>query len=191
MIELTQKLLKEVLDYNSSNGEFTWKMRRVEMFQHCVIPQRTCAAWNKKNAGNPAGWVEYVDAPLIGYIRVKVFGKIYKAHRLAFLYMEGSFPECDVDHIDGIGLNNAWVNLRPASMLENAQNHSKQKNNISGVVGVGWHKGMDKWVAYICGRNRRKHIGYFDLFEDAVLASRKAETSLGYHENHGRQVASC
>jgi len=190
MIELTQELLKEVLDYNPFTGVFTWNLRTVDMFQHCVIPHRTCNAWNKKNAGNVAGWVEYQDAPLIGYRKVKVFGKIYKTHRLAFLYMEGSFPECDVDHIDGVGLNNAWANLRSASKLENAQNHSMQKNNISGSVGVGWHKGMDKWVAYIGGKNRRKHLGYFDLFEDAAVARQKAEASLGYHENHGRQALS-
>ena len=41
-----------------------------------------------------------------GYIVIMVNNKIYSAHRLAFLYMEGYFPEYCVDHIDRNPSNN-------------------------------------------------------------------------------------
>src|ERR1700685_1864374 len=51
----------------------------------------------------------------------------------------------EVDHRDGNGLNNQRHNLRIATHGQNMCNRSMQKNNISGVRGVCWHKDAGKW----------------------------------------------
>jgi hypothetical protein len=68
--KLTQAELMEVLDYNQFNGEFHWIKRRqgVQIY-------------------NIAGAVNK-----IGYRCIMINFKQYLAHRLAFLWMTGSFP---------------------------------------------------------------------------------------------------
>lgn len=74
------------------------------------------------------------------------------------------------DHIDRNTFNNRRYNLRPATMSENATNRSLQKNNTSGVKGVYWHKGMQKWRAQINVNKKRINIGYFNTIEEATIA---------------------
>lgn len=52
------------------------------------------------------------------------------------------------------------------------------KNNTSGVTGVGYNKRKGKWYASIrfCGKNH--WLGYHDNMEDAVKARRDAEDKL-------------
>lgn len=78
------------------------------------------------------------------------------------------------DHIDRNPLNNRKNNLRKATRQENSRNQSKSTRNTSGVVGVGWYKRYDKWVAYI-ETDKRKTIGYFDNKDDAIRARLNAE----------------
>ena len=78
------------------------------------------------------------------------------------------------DHIDRNPLNNRKNNLRKATKRENSRNQSKSTRNTSGVVGVGWYKRYDKWVAYI-ETDKQKTIGYFDNKEDAIRARLNAE----------------
>ena len=103
-----------------------------------------------------------------GYIRIKVNGKLYRAHRLAFLYMTGSTPLDCTDHINGIKNDNRWCNLREATKQENRHNTGVQKNNTSGFKGVSWHKHAKKWRARARFNKKEIHIGYYN---DANLAS--------------------
>lgn len=83
----------------------------------------------------------------------------------------------DIDHKDGelSRKDNRKSNLRIATRSQNQMNKGKQKNNKSGVVGVGWHKTSGKWAAYIAVDNKQIHLGLFDNFEDAVKARKEAE----------------
>ena len=68
-----------------------------------------------------------------------------------------------VDHLSGIKLDNRRSNLNVCSNRKNLLN----KDHVSGIR---WYKELKKWRARI----GRKHIGYFNRFEDAVTAKQQA-----------------
>lgn len=47
----------------------------------------------------------------------------------------------------------------------------------SGHVGVAWHKGINKWIAYINIGGHRTYLGNFENLEDAISAREKAESN--------------
>lgn len=59
------------------------------------------------------------------------------------------------DHKDRNPLNNRRHNLRPANQQENNRNHSKPRINTSSVIGVGWHKTLNKWQSRIYINKKR------------------------------------
>lgn len=103
-----------------------------------------------------------------GYVGIRIAGRSYLAHRLAFLVMEGVVPRF-VDHINGIRTDNRWENLRPASCHINQQNLQRaQRNSKSGLLGVMHHKNhTPEWSARIYYDGRSHHLGYFKRPEDA------------------------
>jgi len=78
-----------------------------------------------------------------------------------------------VDHINGNGLDNRRLNLRPATRAQNSQNRGKHQTiHHSRFKGVTLHRG--KWVAYIYLNGKRKHLGYFSSQEEAAKAYDKS-----------------
>jgi AP2 domain. len=155
---LTRERLVELLHYNSITGVFTWRKSR-----------------GRASALSPAG----ADNGR-GYIQIKVDGKKYYAHRLAFLYMIGEFPPEDVDHINGIKHDNRWENLRACSRSENLYNTQVRRDNSAGVKGVDWDKQRGKYVARIKINGRQTHLGRFSSLDEAKKAYDRAA-----RENHG------
>jgi len=49
-------------------------------------------------------------------ILINVFGKSYYAHMLAFLYVQGFFPENKIRHINNCTFDNRWSNLVETSI---------------------------------------------------------------------------
>ncbi|WP_210531178.1 HNH endonuclease, partial [Pantoea ananatis] len=92
--------------------------------------------------------------------------------------MTGEWPSSCVDHIDHQRDNDAWVNLRTATFSQNMHNRSMNRNNISGVKGVCWHKRYGKWYAQIMRAGKTYSIGLFDNLEDAKIAVETARASL-------------
>ncbi len=104
MINLTQERLKEVLEFNPKTGEF---LR--------LVTSGRCDRWKANSiAGN-------LNRKL-GYVQIRVDGVLYYAHRLAWLWMTGARPICQIDHIDMDRANNRWANLREATQAENMAN---------------------------------------------------------------------
>lgn len=175
MIE--QSKLKERLSYNPSTGCFTW-LKRTD--NKPMVNQ-----WNGKLVGKTAGTSRKTKQGKT-YIFINVSNKISRAHRLAFIYMNGSIPSgMEVDHINGDGTDNRWENLRLVNRTVNSQNHRKNSNNTSGVTGVVWNKRASKWMARIGFNGKTINLGYFDDLFSASLARKEAENKYGYHKNHG------
>jgi hypothetical protein len=164
MQELTQTELKEILHYNPETGEFNW----IE----------------SKQGRKLNGFVGTIDKTN-GYLRIKTNNKRYYAHRLAFLWMTGSFPIKQTDHRNHNRLDNRWINLRTVSRQENQRNRSLNSNNKSGFVGVSWHKHANKWVAQIRINGKLKYLGLFTDLAEAIDTRKKANIKYGYHKNHG------
>lgn len=49
------------------------------------------------------------------------------------------------------------------------------KNNVSGHKGVWWDEKRQKWEAFIQIHGKRKHLGRYNKYEDAVKARQRAE----------------
>lgn len=111
-------------------------------------------------------------------IIIGVFGKYYRAHRLAFLFMTGKLlpRHIDVDHEDGDDFNNRWSNLRPATRGQNNwNNHNIRCDNKSGVRGVSWSIQAGKWTARVTVNKKVIHLGNFAKLKDAAKVRRAAE----------------
>jgi len=62
-----------------------------------------------------------------------------------------------------------------------------RRNNTSGVTGVCWQARKRKWLADICFKGKRYSLGYYQQFEDAVKARKRAEEEL--HDKFLREFA--
>ncbi|YP_009965997.1 HNH homing endonuclease (ACLAME 27) [Escherichia phage H8] len=152
-----QERLKELLEYNPDTGLFI----------------RLVAVGNQK-AGNIAGTLRKD-----GYIQIKVDGKPYLAHQLAFLYMEGYTPEM-VDHINRVRSDNRWVNLRESNNQENQRN--KATRSKSGYLGISWRKRDQKWEVNVANfRGTNMYGGSFRYLDLELAVKRANELRLQLH----------
>ncbi len=166
---ITQERLQELLHYNPDTGVFTWKVRTS----------------NSVHVGDIAG-NRFTKADGKSYLQIQIDYKLYKAHRLAWLYTHGQFPEGEMDHINGDGTDNRLINLRDVTSSENSRNRRLQSNNASGTCGVSWYESRRKWRAEIRADSKRLHLGLFENIQDAIAARKAAERKHGYHPNHGQ-----
>lgn len=168
-MELTQAYLKSIVHYDPETGVFTRKAKTS----------------NRIKAGDIMGCVDSN-----GYLTASIMYRLYRLHRLAFLYMEGCLPPAHVDHINGIRHDNRWANLRHATDSVNRKNSCRSTANTSGVVGVSWDSRRSKWEAYIKADKRHHHLGRYSELADAVSVRKAAEIKYGFHDNHGRDAHS-
>ena len=101
------------------------------------------------------------------YVFIGLLGKMYRAHRLAFLYMTGEIPQI-IDHINLDKHDNKWGNLRAATVSLNGANRERPKNNKSGVKGVLYNPRDDRWIAKLKVGKRNVYLGQYREFNDAV-----------------------
>lgn len=148
---LSQETLKQLLDYDELTGVFRWKVAR-----------------GNKTIGSIAGYVTWH-----GYVEIKINRKTYWAHRLVWLFVHGSFPKDQIDHIDCDRKNNSLSNLREATVAQNSHNKRDSKRNKTGFRGVS--KSGSKYVATISINGTHRHIGTFDKPEIAYEAYVKAK----------------
>lgn len=115
----------------------------------------------------------------MGRMYVGVNKKLVLLHRVVFLMHHGYLPNM-VDHIDGNPLNNRIENLRPATRSENNQNRKTNKNTVSGIKGVDWHKQVGKWRVQVRVAGKKKHFGLYAHKEIAETIAMMAR-----HKHHG------
>lgn len=144
--------LRESLYYDHSIGHFTWKK---------------ISKYHIEKLGSLAGCT--CDD---GYHYIKIDGRRYKTHRLAWFYYYGSWPKGVIDHINGNGLDNRVCNLRDVSITINAQNHKEgiKKNGLP--TGVSLCK--NGFRARIQVNKKKMALGVYGTSEEALKAYRLA-----------------
>ena len=147
--DLTAERVRELLHYDPKTGEFTWRVSR----------------GGGVKAGDIAGTINKTK----GYRNIWIGGN-YKAHRLAWLYVHGTWPEDQIDHINHVKTDNRIANLRPATNGQNMQNRPHQRNSPSGFKGVLGRSKSGRLPAKIAANGKQIWLGHFDSPELAYAA---------------------
>lgn len=145
----TAEELRSLLDYDPATGIFRWRRSA-----------------GTSAAGDLAGCVRG------RYWIIGIRGRRYRAHRLAWVYVYGVWPELEIDHRDTFTLNNAIANLRQATRLQNTHNSKPHRANKIGLKGVTASRG--KFHAKIRANFQTIYLGAFDTAEAAHAAYRTA-----------------
>lgn len=157
---LSQEYLQSIFDYK--DGNLYWKKRK-----------------GKKLAGDIAGTKSH------HYWQVCINYKIYRNHRLIWIYHNGTNPNY-IDHINGETFDNRIENLRDCNLNQNLFNKKKNKNNSSGIKGISWSKQKNRWRARILFERKEIHIGYFSDIKKAEFELKKARKQIhGLFANNG------
>lgn len=156
---LTVDYLKERLEYDQSSGLF----------------------YHKHDFGSRYKKGDRADTPgharLSGYRLINLLNQKFLAHRVAWLYVHGVFPDLHVDHINGDKSDNRICNLRIVDLQKNIQNQRKpSKRSTTGVLGVHMHQG--KFRAALTVDRKRIHIGMYETKEAAYAAYLDAKRRL-------------
>lgn len=142
---LTAVRLRELLTYDPLTGVFRWRVdRRGTAFAGTVAGTLSCGYWS-----------------------IGVDGVIYRAHRLAWLYVYGVWPAGRLDHKDRIFTHNWIENLRPATQSQNCGNQGIQRNNKSGFKGVDFHVKSGLWRARVTKDYKTINLGFYAKAEEA------------------------
>ena len=157
------ELFSKWLSYDEKSGNLTWRMRRGPVRAGHVV----------KTVGGD------------GYFAVALYGKQYRVHRVAWLLHYGSWPEGDIDHINGDKVDNRIENLRVCDDERNQWNVGS-RGGVSKYKGVDWHKKTGRWRARIrVGKSRRIELGYYRTQEEAAAAYDRAADQ--YHEDFAKK----
>lgn len=147
LLELAE--LRELLDYSPETGLFFWRRSNSSV----------------STVGSIAGRSVNSD----GYKQIVINKRFYKAHRLAWFYARGDWPD-QIDHINGDRTDNRLENLRNVSSQQNAQNQRKpHSNNKSGFLGVS-KRSDGRFQAEIRVSGKKHYLGAFLTPEKASAA---------------------
>jgi len=150
---LTQEELKSKLVYNPSTGTFTRSTN------------------HRRWKGTPAG------SKTKGRVYIQVNGCLHLAHRLAWLYMTGSWPNDQIDHINRDQSDNRWCNLRDVLQIINLQNKTKARSDSTlGIIGV--RKNGSGFMASLGHNKKIIYLGTFRTTEEASKAYLEAKQKL-------------
>ena len=147
MAELTAVRVRELLHYNSETGIFTWKVGG--------------GGWRR--IGAQAG-----NLNNRGYLRIKIDGRDYAAHRLAWLYAHGEWPKGHLDHVNRVKADNRMSNLRLATRSQNRMNAVGKSS--TGFKGVYWNKSAGKFLVKLQVNGKQIYRGLFTTAEKAHKA---------------------
>ena len=178
MSEITAERLRELVVYDPLEGTFKWK-----------------ETWsNYRQKGQEFGSYSHNGKPSLDgkqraphYKIVRLDGKFYRLHRLAFLYVTGRFPPQEVRFVDGNTLNLRWDNLKCADARDRARNQRLRYDSSTRVQGVHYDKRRKKYVAYIGVNGKKVHLGYHRFLWKAVAVREIALREEGYWQNHGEE----
>ena len=175
--DFTQEYLKECIRYEPDTGLIYWLNRPRTHFKS----DRAFSSWNKKYSGKLAGNNRGK------YIGITLTHRHFPAHRIVWCYIYGEWPKGEVGHIKRNKKDNRQENLRDVARRDNSKNLKPDHRNKSGILGVSYRTGNNKWYVQI-GGHPSIGLGFYDHLFEAACARRSAENRLGYHPNHGRPL---
>ncbi|MBK6800434.1 MAG: HNH endonuclease [Novosphingobium sp.] len=170
MLDFRERAMS-LVDYEPETGLFRWKVKR-NGYGGGTYPGKVAGTVHKD-----------------GYIIINFNARLWRAHRLAFLFMTGAVPPkgMEVDHVNGDRADNRWDNLRSVTRRQNNYNLGVSKKNVSGTKGVSWVASRGQWLARIKADGKVVHLGQFDEKQDAIAARRDGEAK--YHGEFARKAA--
>jgi hypothetical protein len=123
-------------------------------------------------AGDVAGYLAQD-----GYLIISIRQRGYQAHRLAWLYMHGEWPQKYIDHINCDKLDNRIANLRDVTARVNSENRKRApcNNKYTGLMGVSYGS-KNSWKATIVVRGKARHLGNFpspEMAHEAYVAAKR------------------
>ncbi len=136
--------LKLCLNYDKESGLFNWNQAKKSLA-------------GSINAG--------------GYLQIRFQNKIYYAHRLAWLFVHGTWPTFTINHKNGNKLDNCIENLEDVEQHVNLSLRHK-------VKGVRQRNG--KFYARVCKNKKETQLGPFVTEEEAHSVYLEIRKELAY-----------
>lgn len=147
--------LRDAVSYDPRTGIFRWRINRSK----------------RARSGALCG------TPNNGYVSICIDRVIYRAHRLAWLYVYGDWPKLDIDHINGLRSDNRIANLRDVSPRVNSEN-TRVARSKSATKKLGCFPCKGKFEACIRVRGKLTWLGHFETAEAGHQAYLKAKREL-------------
>jgi hypothetical protein len=132
--------LEDLYDYDPLTGVFTYKVNRARM-----------------KAGSVAGSLSNK------YNQLSLGPRKILAHRAAWYFTYGYWPDQQLDHIDGNPQNNAIANLEMVTPRENVCRGTDRHKRSQLPRGVTMVRG--RYKATVTYGQRTVHLGYYDTAE--------------------------
>lgn len=172
--ELTQELLKTLIDYNPDTGVFTWRERDIKWF-NTERSQRDCNAWNTRYSGEIAGSITKTGS-CVTYRQITIIKKTYVCHHLAYFYMTGNWPINDIDCIDGDFTNIKYNNIRECTRTDTM--YKKVTGCKNKLMGVYLNNAKSKYKSIITIDGKKTYLGTFRTPEEAHSAYVEAKRQI-------------
>ena len=141
------------LRVDADNGRMYW-LDATKHHRNLVGKEAGCA---RKTHSGKYYWIIQID------------GVPYRRSQLIFAVTTGSWPVEQVDHRDGLSLNDRPDNLRPATQMQNAWNHKGRRKRSGLPMGIR-KLPYGRFEARITYKKVLRSIGVFDSLNDAVSA---------------------
>jgi hypothetical protein len=149
--------VRELFDYDVCTGFLNWKVKPAK----CIVVGDRAGIFKKRH----------------GYRHLRYKYKDFLEHRVIWLWCNGSWPEHQIDHINGNRTDNRISNLRQATNAQNGWNAISKKKN-GGLKGAYFKKQTNRWQSTIRHNGSVHYLGCFLTEEEAHAAYAQAATRL-------------
>lgn len=176
-IELTQEIVRELLDYDPETGLLFWRERDIKWFEgENHHRERIRNGWNTRLSGKEA--LSHINDD--GYKTGNLLSKYAFSHRIIWLWNYGNpLPE-EIDHKNKIKTDNTLDNLFASDRKHNLKNKSKYKSNSTGVTGVLFDKKSGLYAPNIQVNKKRIWFKRTSSLEEAIKIRKEAEKEYGF-----------
>jgi hypothetical protein len=155
---LSVEEVRAALSYDPDTGILYWRSKLLN--RRAVTGRPTSRAVNR------------------GYLRVKLNGTYYFAHRIVWFVHTGAWPLDQIDHVNLVRTDNRFVNLREADSTGNMANRAAMvPNQLKGVTHVAYNA-TNPWQAQIVHKRKHYNLGYYPTEQAAHEAYVKAAKRL-------------